>query len=134
MPSPVDIYLAALPDSQRAALARLRGVLLNAVPRAEETIKTRVPAVLYRGKTVAGFGAARGHVALYVMVGDALVELRAQFARFDASRRVVRFAPDSPIPAALVRKVVRLRLAEIDAQLDGPRAARPRRRSGASAA
>lgn len=120
MPSVVDTYLAALPDAQRAALARLRRLLLTLVPHAEETIKTRVPAVCYRGKTVAGFGAARDHVAFYVMFGDALTALKAEFAGFDASRRVVRFNPDTPLPATSVRKVVRFRLAEIDAQLDGP--------------
>ncbi len=134
MPSEVDSYLAALPRPQRASLARLRRLLLDAVPGAEETIKTRVPAIRYRGKTVAGFGAARDHAALYVMFGDALVALKAEFDRFDASRRVVRFDPADPIPAPLVRKVVRYRLAEIDAQLDAPRPPRQRRRSGGPAA
>lgn len=130
MPSQVDTYLAALPVAQRAALTRLRQLLLQAVPQADETIKTRVTAVRYRGKTVAGFGAARHHVALYVMFGDALTVLKAEFARFDASRRVVRFDPDTPLPAGLVRKVVRFRLAESDAQLDGSRSGKKRRRSG----
>jgi uncharacterized protein YdhG (YjbR/CyaY superfamily) len=134
MPSKVDTYLAAVPESQRAALKRLRRLLLDAVPGAEETIKTRVPAVRYRGKTVAGFGAARDHAALYVMFGDALVALKDKFESFDASRRVVRFNPSKPIPATLVRKVVRFRLAEIDAQLKTPRSPTERRRSGPPAA
>lgn len=116
MTNPIDAYLDALPADQRAALTRLRRLVLAAVPDAEETIKTRVPAVRYKGKTVVGFGGASGHVALYVMFGDALRAFEDEFARFDVSRRVVRFAPDKPLPAALVRKVVRHRLAEIDAQ------------------
>jgi uncharacterized protein YdhG (YjbR/CyaY superfamily) len=116
MATEIDHYLAALPAAQRDVLGRLRALLHAAIPGAEETIETRVPALRYRGKTVVGFGAASSHVALYVMFGDALRALKDDFARFDATARVVRFSPATPLPAALVRKVVRFRLAEIDAQ------------------
>lgn len=99
MPSPINAYLAALPAE---------------VPGAEEAIKTRVPAIRYKGKTVVGFGAAKSHIALYVMFGEALDVLRHEFAGFDVSNKVVRFSPDRPLPAALIRKLVRYRLAEID--------------------
>lgn len=113
-PNLVDRYLEALPSDQRTALARLRAQLRKAMPKAEETIKTRVPALRYKGKTVVGFGAAANHVALYVMFGDALKVLKDEFARFETTSRVVRFSPDRPLPEALVRKVVHFRLAEID--------------------
>ena len=116
MPSPIDTYLAALPADQRKALRDLRAIVHAAVPGADEAIKTRVPAIRYKGKTVVGFGAAKSHVALYVMFGDALTVLRREFARFDVSNRVVRFTPDRPLPATLVRKVVRHRVAEIEAE------------------
>jgi uncharacterized protein YdhG (YjbR/CyaY superfamily) len=116
MPSPIDHYLSDLPADQRAALERLHAILQSAIPGAEETIKTRVPALRYKGKTVVGFGAARHHVALYVMFGDALRVVRDELAGYDASDRVVRFAPDQPLPTALVQRIVRHRLAEIDAQ------------------
>jgi uncharacterized protein YdhG (YjbR/CyaY superfamily) len=114
MRSPIDEYLASLPEAQRTALARLRAVITAAVPDAEEAIKTRVPAIRYRGKTVVGFGAAKDHLALYVMFGDALQVLRRELTGFDSSRKVVRFSPDRPLPVALVRKIIVLRLAEID--------------------
>jgi uncharacterized protein YdhG (YjbR/CyaY superfamily) len=114
----IDEYLAGLPVAQQTALRRLRMLLHSAVPGAEEIIKTRVPAVLYKGKTVAGFGAAARHVALYVMFGEALSALKDELADFDATTRVVRFSPSRPVPAVLVRKILRFRLAEIDAQLD----------------
>lgn len=119
MPNPVDDYLARLPDPQHAALARLRALLRAAVPEGEETIKTRVPALRYRGKTVVGFGAARGHLALYVMFGQALKLLREELSAFDVSNTVVRFTPEQPLPEALVRKIVAVRRAEIDAQVGG---------------
>jgi|GEM_PF-1245195 uncharacterized protein YdhG (YjbR/CyaY superfamily) len=126
-PPPVEDYLAALPDAQRGALVRLRALLVGAIPDAVETIRTRVPALQYRGKTVAGFGAARRHVALYVMVGDALRVHGPRFAGFEVTDRVLRFDPARPPPDALVLDVVHHRLAEIDAQIAraAPRRSRP---------
>ena len=113
MLSPIDDYLAGLPANQRAALDHLRALLHELVPNAEEAIRTRVPAIRYRDKTVVGFGAGKAHLALYVMFGDALRVFAAEFAGFDVGNRVVRFTPEQPIPDALVRKVVEYRLEEI---------------------
>lgn len=115
MAAEIDDYLAALPYAQRRALSELRTQLHALIPGADEAIKTRVPALRYKGKAVVGFGAAAQHVALYVMFGDALRTLKEKLARFDATSRVVRFSPDAPLPAALVREIVHFRLAEIDA-------------------
>jgi uncharacterized protein YdhG (YjbR/CyaY superfamily) len=113
MPSPIDAYLAELPADQRAALGHLRALLHDLVPKPEEAIRTRVPAIRYRDKTVVGFGAGKEHLALYVMFGDALRVFATEFAGFDVGSRVVRFTPEQPIPDALVRKVVQYRLEEI---------------------
>lgn len=116
MANPIDAYLERLPSDQRRALARLRAVITAAVPGAEDAIRTRVPAIRYRGKTVVGFGAARDHLALYVMFGETLRKLRREFAAFDTSSKVVRFTPGRPPPDRLVRRLIAMRLAEIDAQ------------------
>ena len=112
----IDEYLDPLPEEHRSELQRLRSLINSAVPGAEEGIRTRVPAVLYRGKTVVGFGAAKRHLSLYVMFGDAVTHLREELAAFDATKRVVRFTPEHPLPEGLVRSLVRFRLKEIDAQ------------------
>lgn len=109
-----DAYLAGLPDDQRQALTQLRETITSAVPGAEEAIRTGVPAIRYKGKTVVGFGAAKRHVALYVMYGAALSDLGAGLKAFDVSRTVIRFTPDQPLPPSLVERIVASRLAEID--------------------
>jgi uncharacterized protein YdhG (YjbR/CyaY superfamily) len=114
MTSPVDQYLATLPPDQRAALATLRARLHREIPGAEEAIKTRVPALRYKGKTVVGFGAGKTHLALYVMFGTALDVLADELRGYDATSRVIRFPVGHALPDALLRKIVRLRLAEID--------------------
>jgi uncharacterized protein YdhG (YjbR/CyaY superfamily) len=112
----VDDYLASLPSAQREALSDLRKRLHALIPGADEAIKTRVPALRYKDKTVVGFGAGRTHLALYVMFGQALDRLADELRAYDATSRVVRYTIENPLPDALVRKIVTLRLAEIDAQ------------------
>lgn len=48
------------------------------------------------------------------MFGDALRSMQAELVRFDATARVIRFAPEVPLPAVLIQKIVRFRFAEID--------------------
>lgn len=115
----VDDYLEALPAPQREALSDLRTRLHALIPGADEAIKTRVPALRYKNKTVVGFGAGKTHLALYVMFGQALDTLADELRDFDATSRVVRYTIEHPLSDALIRKIVKLRLAEIDAQRPG---------------
>jgi uncharacterized protein YdhG (YjbR/CyaY superfamily) len=85
------------------------------VPDADEVIRRGVPAFRYRGKPLVGMGAARRHVALYVMYGTVLKTHAAELEAYDTSNTVVRFDPHRPIPRDLVTKLVRARSVEIDA-------------------
>lgn len=109
-------YLSALPAAQREALENLRGTIQTAAPEAVEGMSSGVPAFRYKGKYLVSFGAAKGHVSLLVMRGAALKILEEELAEYDTSNTIIRFTPDVPLPAALVKKVVTLRMNEIDAQ------------------
>ena len=65
----VDQYLSRVPEHAREALERLRAAIRSAVPGAEEEISSGVPAFRYKGRYVVSFGAAKAHLALYVMRG-----------------------------------------------------------------
>ncbi len=116
----IEEYLAALPTDQREVLERLHTVIVSAVPDPKEAIKTGVPAIRYRGKTVVGFGATQKHISLYVMYGEALEVLKEDLLPYETSNTVIRFSSDRPLPASLVRKVVAMRIKEIDAQSSPP--------------
>jgi uncharacterized protein YdhG (YjbR/CyaY superfamily) len=92
-PSTIDEYLAALPTDQQEVLEQLRATIAAAVPDAQEAIKTGVPAIRYKGKTVVSFGAARQHVSLYVMYGAALKILKEQTCKAMSKRYVSSFPP-----------------------------------------
>jgi uncharacterized protein YdhG (YjbR/CyaY superfamily) len=104
-PATIDEYLAPLPDAQRAALQRIREIVRKVTPRAEECISYQLPAFRLDGRCILWFGAAAKHCALYG-VHD------ADLAGYDTSGRgTLRFTPDAPLPATLVRKLVKARVA-----------------------
>jgi len=106
----VDGYLAALPDDKRAALERLRRVIHAAAPEAEECISYGLPAFRLDGRMLVWFGAAARHCAFYP--GGVLTEYAKELKEYDTSKGTIRFQPDDPLPAALVRKVVKARIAK----------------------
>lgn len=110
-PVAVDEWLASLPDDQRAALQQLREQIRAAAPELVETIAYGVP-MFYVGTTpILGLSAAKHHVALGVG-SETLDTLQAELAGYDRAKDIVRFPPDRPLPAALVGKIVKARIAQ----------------------
>ena len=110
-PRDIDDYLSRLPADQRAALHKLRAMLHAAAPKAEEAINYQIP-MLRQGGMLVGFGARRSHCALYTMSKATIPALGDAVKHFDTSAGTIRFAPDKPLPTSLVRKIVKLRIAE----------------------
>ncbi|MCK6570188.1 DUF1801 domain-containing protein [Myxococcota bacterium] len=111
IPKTIDEYLARLPATQRAALERLRAMIRAAAPRAEECISYQLPTFKQDGMLVS-FGAWKEHCALYGLSARLHGAFEKELARYDKSKGTIRFAPDAPLPASLVKKLVRARLAE----------------------
>lgn len=111
-PETIDEYLATLNPDQRAALQKLRKAIKAVVPRAEECISYSMPAFRNDGMLVAGFRAAAKHCAYYPMSGSTIRTLKRDLKDYDTSEGTIRFKPDKPLPAALVKKLVKARIAE----------------------
>ena len=107
----VDEYLARVSDDQRVALQRLRKTIRAAAPDADECISYQLPAYRLNGMLVA-FGATAKHCAFYPMSASTVAAHRKELEDYDTSKGTIRFQPDNPLPAALVRKLVRARIAE----------------------
>ena len=107
----VDEYLAGLSDDKRVALQKLRKTIRAAAPRAEECISYQLPAYRLNGMLVA-FGATANHCAFYPMSASTVAAHREALKDYDTSKGTIRFQPDNPLPAALVRKLVKARIAE----------------------
>lgn len=106
----VRTYLAGLPLEQRKALEQLRRQILS-VPGMEEHFGYGFPAFKYRGHPVLYIGAAKAHCGLY---GSVPVGLKDHLSGFSVSKGSVRFTPEKPLPAGLVKDMVRMKMVEID--------------------
>ncbi len=111
----VDAYLAKVPPEQRAALQRLRDLVRAAAPDAEEVISYRMPAFRYRGNLVY-YAAFADHCSLFIGSVVTQRKFAAELKPFAAGKGTVRFTPDHPLPADLVRRIVRARVAENEAR------------------
>ena len=113
-PASIDAYLAAVGDDRsRAALARLRRSILAAAPGAEECISYGTPAFRVGGRVIAGFQATSGGCSYYPFSGSTLDALEGALEGFSRTKSALHFGAGRPLPAALVRRLVRARLAEL---------------------
>jgi uncharacterized protein YdhG (YjbR/CyaY superfamily) len=122
----VDGYLAALPADQRAALERLRRTIRAAAGDAQECIRYGLPAFELDGRPLVYFGAAAEHCSFYPGSGAAVAAFAEELAGYDTSKGTIRFTPRAPLPAGLVRRIVKARIAENRARR--PAARKPRGR------
>ena len=111
-PKTIDEYLAAVSDDQRAVLEKLRKTIRAAAPQAEECISYRLAAFRLNGKPLVGFGASAKHCAFYPMNGSTVAAFKNELKNYDTSKGTIRFSVSKPLPAALVRKLVKARIAE----------------------
>lgn len=111
-PETIDEYLSALSPDQRAALQKLRKIIRAAAPGAEERISYQLAAFRLDGRMLVAFGATGNHCAFYLMSSSTVAAHRDELEKYDTSKGTIRFQPDKPLPAALVRKLVKARIAE----------------------
>jgi uncharacterized protein YdhG (YjbR/CyaY superfamily) len=106
----VAAYLAKLPQPQRAALRRLRAAIRSAAPEAEEGIRYGIPSYTLHGYLV-GFAAFKKHCSFFPGAAS-VAKHRAALRGYATAKGTIRFAPEQPLPEALVRRIVKDRVAE----------------------
>lgn len=109
----IDEYLTGLDAESRAALQKVRRAIHAAAPKAEECISYGMPAFRLNGKLIAGFRAAANHCSFHPMSGDTVATLQTELTGYDTSRGTIRFSPRAALPATLVRRLVKARIAEL---------------------
>ena len=109
-PPDTDTSLASVDPDQGDALEALRRIR-SATPDAEECISYGIPAFRLNGMLV-GFGATKKHCALYLMSGSVVEAFAADLGDYDTSKGTIRFQAAKPLPAALVKKLVKARIRE----------------------
>jgi uncharacterized protein YdhG (YjbR/CyaY superfamily) len=107
----VDEYLEHVPATFRTALRRLRKTIKAAAPDADEVISYRMPAFRQNGMLVY-YAAFSDHCSLFVGSAQVRRQFSAELKPFEAGKGTVRFTPDRPLPADLVTRIVKARVAE----------------------
>jgi uncharacterized protein YdhG (YjbR/CyaY superfamily) len=110
----VAAYLQAVPPAPRAALQQLRKTIKAAAPEATEVISYGIPMFKHHGMLV-GYAAFKQHCSLFMSTYFTKA-FKKELAPYDVAKGTIRFTPDRPLPAALVRKLVKARIAQNEAK------------------
>lgn len=111
-PKTIDDYLANVKGEKRAALDRLRKTIRAIIPNAEECISYRIPAFRLDGRIAAGFAATKKGCSYFPFSGSTLRTLASDLKGYRGTKSSLHFDPAKPLPTALVRKLIKARIAE----------------------
>jgi uncharacterized protein YdhG (YjbR/CyaY superfamily) len=109
----VDEFLANLDEPKRTTLQELRQTIQSIVPEADEGISYGTPAYRLRGKVIAGFAAFKNHLSYLPHSGSVFAEIPDDVAGYVTSKGALRFPIDQPLPKALVKKLIAIRLRQV---------------------
>ena len=106
-------YFSAIPEPAKSTLQKVRAAILSACPKDTiETISYGIPTFKHNGGIVA-IAAFKNHCSLFPMSYFVIDKFRAQLSKFEISKGTVRFSIDKPLPATLLKKMVKARLAQM---------------------
>lgn len=116
----VEAFLAKVPEPHRTTLQKLRATIRAAAPKAEEFISYGIPAFKQEGGLVC-YAAFKDHCSLFPMSDGVIKGMAADIKGYEVAKGTIRFPKDEPLPAGLVKRIVKLRIAE-NAQIAAARA------------
>ncbi len=125
VPKSVDEYIAAQPETVRPKLEQVRAAIRRAVPEAVEVIGYRMPGYKLYGKPMLYFAGFKEHYSLFAASGTFFAALEDELAEYELRKGTVHFPLASPVPAALIGRIAKLRAAGIAA---GSKKTQPGRR------
>lgn len=111
-PKSVDDYLDSLQDWHREALQKLRKQIQTAAPHATETISYQMPAFRDGDRMLVSYAAFRDHCSLFPMSKAVIQANIDQLEPFVSGQGTLRFTRERPLPASLVKRIVKARLEE----------------------
>ena len=106
-------YFSRLPEPAKSTLQSVRAAILSACPRETiETISYGIPTFKHNG-SICAIAAFKDHCSLFPMSYFVIDKFRVQLGRFEVSKGTVRFPIDKPLPASLLKKIVKARLTQM---------------------
>lgn len=109
-PKTIDEYKALFPPAVQEILEKVRQVIQEAAPAAQEAIKYQIPTFELHGNLIS-FGAYKTHIGLYPTPGG-FAPFEAELAPYRTGKGTAQFPLDQPIPYDLIRRITLFRVAE----------------------
>lgn len=112
----VDRYLAKVPEDARATLEKLRKTIRAAAPESVEVLWYRIPTITIDGRPIMSFAAFKNHCSIFPMSYAFISAHEEELKPYYRSKGTIRFTAAKPLPAALVKKLVKTRIKENEAR------------------
>lgn len=111
----MEEYIARVPEPARSALKKMRSAIRSVVPReAAETVSYGIPAFKHKGILV-WFAAFSDHCSLFPTAAI-IAKFKSQLKGFSTSKGTLHFPLDKPLPIPLIKKIVKTRVAQLEAK------------------
>ena len=111
-PKTIDEYITTSPKSVHSSLKKIREIVHTAAPKAEETIKYRMPTFVLNGKNLVHFAVMKNHLGFYPTPGP-IIAFKKPLAKLVTSKGAIQFPLDQPIPYSLIARMVKFRVKQL---------------------
>ncbi|WP_374507131.1 iron chaperone [Flavobacterium sp.] len=106
----VNKYISNLPVEQQIALERVRQIIKNTVPEAQEYLSYKMPAYHFHGM-IGGFAAFKNHCSFFPWDSKTIDVFKDELTSFKTSAGTIQFTPEKPLSEELLQKILRYRVA-----------------------
>lgn len=113
--TPIDRHLARLPKPQANTLLELRDQLIKLLPGATQTISYNLATIKIQNIGLISFDGFKNHNSIFPMSASITKTMATDLAQYQISKGTIKFELDQKIPLALVKKIVKYRIKEINA-------------------
>ncbi len=113
-PTSVEDYFSTLDPKTKSDLNKLRERIKKIVPEAKDGISYGMPALLYKGKAIAGYGAFKDHYSYFPMSGSVVGKLQNELKEYKTLKGTVSYPIGDELPDDILKKLLQTRMKEID--------------------
>ncbi len=109
--NPIDSYISGFPESTQIILNKVRNIIRNTAPEAEETISYGMPAYKFLNKPLVYFAGYKNHIGFYA-TPSGHTAFEVELSKYPQGKGSVKFPLDQPIPYDLIAEIVAFRMEE----------------------